>query len=68
MYVHLPNDLMVLDKERMKAENRDPQMCWSECAVSRSVPTGDGCSRYADFIPLGASATPSEDLRTLCGQ
>ena len=27
MYI-CPNDLMVLDKERMKAENRDPQMCW----------------------------------------
>jgi Fe-S-cluster-containing hydrogenase component 2 len=27
MYI-CPNDLMVLDKERMKAYNRDPQMCW----------------------------------------
>ena len=27
MYI-CPNDLMVLDKERMIAYNRDPQMCW----------------------------------------
>jgi adenylylsulfate reductase subunit B len=27
MYI-CPNDLMVLDKERMKAYNRDAQMCW----------------------------------------
>jgi len=38
-----PNDLMVLDKETMKAYNQDPQMCWECC--------------YADFVPLGASAT-----------
>ena len=29
MYI-CPNDLMILDKEAMKAHNRDPQMCW-EC-------------------------------------
>jgi adenylylsulfate reductase subunit B len=50
---------MVLDKEKMKAYDRDVAMCW-ECYNCVKI-----CPRqaieirgYADFVPLGASATP----------
>ena len=47
-----PNDLMVLNKETMKAVNQDPAMCW-ECPTQAVEVRG-----YADFIPLGASVSP----------
>ena len=37
-----PNDLMVLNKDSMKAYNREPEMCW-ECY---------------NFVPMGASVVP----------
>jgi len=57
---------MVLDKERMKAYNRDPQMCWEcACCVKICPQQAMDLRGYADFIPMGASATPlrgSQDI------
>ena len=65
MYI-CPNDLMVLDKERMKAYNRDPKMCW-ECYNCMKICPQQAIDvrGYADFMPLGASVVPlrgSEDI------
>ncbi len=61
-----PNDLMVLNKETMKAYNQDPQMCWECYSCVKICPTQAIEVRgYADFIPLGASVTAmrgSEDI------
>jgi len=65
MYI-CPNDLMVLDKERMKAYNRDPSMCWECYSCIKICPQQAMDVRgYADFVPLGASVVPlrgSEDI------
>ena len=53
-----PNDLMVLNKETMKAYNQDPPMCWECYSCVKICPTQAIEVRgYADFVPLGASAT-----------
>jgi adenylylsulfate reductase subunit B len=54
-----PQDLMFLDKEKMKAFNRDPSLCW-ECynCVKICPQQAVDVRGYADFIPLGASCTP----------
>jgi adenylylsulfate reductase subunit B len=61
-----PNDLMVLDKEKMKAYNRDPWMCWECLCCAKACPQqAMDLSGYKDFVPLGASCTPlrgSEDI------
>jgi adenylylsulfate reductase subunit B len=50
---------MVLDKEKMKAFNRDPAMCWECYNCVKICPTQAVQVRgYADFVPLGASVTP----------
>ncbi|MBW1717505.1 MAG: adenylyl-sulfate reductase subunit beta, partial [Deltaproteobacteria bacterium] len=55
MYI-CPNDLMVLDMEKMKAYNRDPSMCWEcQCCVKICPQQAMDVRGYADFIPLGAS-------------
>ena len=61
-----PNDLMALNAETMKAYNRDPSMCW-ECynCVKICPQQAIAVRSYADFVPLGASATPlrgTEDI------
>jgi len=65
MYI-CPNDLMVLDKERMKAYNRNPWYCWECLCCGKICPQQAIELRgYADFVPLGASCTPlrgSEDI------
>ena len=54
-----PNDLMVLDKNKMKAYNREPEMCWECYNCVKICPTQAVEVRgYADFVPLGASVTP----------
>ena len=54
-----PNDLMVLEKEQMKAYNRDPMMCWECYNCVKICPTQAVEVRgYADFVPMGASVTP----------
>jgi adenylylsulfate reductase subunit B len=54
-----PQDLMHLDKERMKAFNRDPSLCW-ECynCVKICPQQAMDVRGYADFIPLGARVVP----------
>jgi adenylylsulfate reductase subunit B len=54
-----PQDLMYLDKEKMKALNRDPSLCWEcyNCVKICPVQAVD-VRGYADFIPLGASCVP----------
>ena len=54
-----PNDLMILNKETMKAFNREPDMCW-ECynCVKICPQQAMDVRGYADFTPLGASVVP----------
>ena len=54
-----PNDLMVLDKDSMKAYNREPEMCW-ECynCVKICAQSAVDVRGYADFVPMGASVVP----------
>ncbi len=58
MYI-CPQDLMVLDKETMKAFNRDPSLCW-ECynCIKICPQQAMDVRGYADFMPMGASVTP----------
>ena len=54
-----PNDLMVLNKESMKAYNREPEMCWECYNCVKICPTQAVDVRgYADFVPMGASVVP----------
>jgi len=54
-----PNDLMVLDKEKMKAYNQAPEMCWEcMCCVKMCPVQAMEVRGYADFVPLGAFVTP----------
>lgn len=54
-----PNDLMVLNKELMKAYNREPELCWECYNCVKICPTQAIEIRgYADFVPLGAQVTP----------
>ncbi len=54
-----PNDLMVLNKEAMKAYNMEPEMCW-ECYNCVKICPNQAIEvrGYADFMPLGAQVTP----------
>jgi adenylylsulfate reductase subunit B len=54
-----PNDLMVLDKDKMKAYNQDPSQCW-ECYSCVKICPVDAIDvrGYADFVPMGASVVP----------
>ena len=54
-----PNDLMVLNKETMKAYNREPEMCW-ECynCVKICPQQAVDVRGYADFVPMGGSVVP----------
>jgi adenylylsulfate reductase subunit B len=50
---------MVLNKDLMKAYNREPEMCWECFSCVKICPTQAVEVRgYADFVPLGASVTP----------
>ena len=54
-----PNDLMLLDKEQMKAFNREPDMCWECYSCVKICPTQAIEVRgYADFMPMGATVSP----------
>lgn len=65
MYI-CPNDLMMLDKERMKAYNQEPTYCWEcYCCVKICPQQAMDVRGYADFMPLGAASTPlrgTEDI------
>lgn len=54
-----PNDLMVLDRDSMKAWNMEPDMCWECFSCVKICPTQAIEVRgYADFMPLGGQVTP----------
>ncbi|MTI81434.1 MAG: adenylyl-sulfate reductase subunit beta [Firmicutes bacterium] len=58
MYI-CPNDLMLLDRDKMKAYNRDVAMCWEcYCCVKICPQQAIDVRGYADFVPMGASAVP----------
>jgi adenylylsulfate reductase subunit B len=50
---------MVLNKETMKAYNREPELCW-ECYNCVKICPNQAIEvrGYADFVPLGAQVTP----------
>jgi adenylylsulfate reductase subunit B len=54
-----PQDLMFLDKDKMKAYNRDISLCW-ECynCVKICPQQAMDVRGYADFMPLGGSVVP----------
>ncbi|MGZ6142362.1 MAG: adenylyl-sulfate reductase subunit beta [Myxococcales bacterium] len=54
-----PNDLRALDRDRMKAYNREPEMCW-ECysCVKMCPQQAIDVRGYADFVPMGGSVVP----------
>lgn len=58
MYI-CPHDLMVLDKDKMKAVNQEPVQCW-ECynCVKICPQQAIEVRGYAEFTPLGASVIP----------
>ena len=54
-----PNDLMVLNKDSMKAYNQEPEQCWECMCCVKICPTQAVDVRgYADFVPMGASVVP----------
>lgn len=65
MYI-CPNDLMMLDKERMKGYNQEPMWCWECYSCVKICPQqAIEIRAYADFMPLGAFSTPlrgTEDI------
>jgi len=54
-----PNDLMVLNKDKMKAYNQEPEQCWEcQCCVKICPTQAIDIRGYADFMPMGASVVP----------
>ena len=54
-----PNDLMTLDRDKMKALNREPEMCWECYSCVKICPQQAIDVRgYADFVPMGGSVVP----------
>lgn len=54
-----PNNLMVLDKDKMKAYNQEPDQCWECMCCVKICPTQAMDVRgYADFVPMGGSCVP----------
>jgi adenylylsulfate reductase subunit B len=50
---------MLLNKETMKAHNREPDMCWECYSCVKICPTQAIEVRgYADFMPMGATVSP----------
>jgi len=54
-----PNDLMVLEPEKKKAYNQEPDQCW-ECynCVKICPVQAIEVRHYADIMPLGSSTIP----------
>ncbi len=58
MYI-CPNDLMVLNKETMKAYNQEPDACWECYSCVKICPQGAIAVRgYNDFVPMGGQVHP----------
>ncbi len=61
MYI-CPNDLMILDTERMKAYNQEPDQCWEcQCCVKACPQQAIEVRAYQDIVPMGGACIP---LRT----
>ncbi|KAF0188030.1 MAG: dissimilatory adenylylsulfate reductase beta [Desulfobulbaceae bacterium] len=58
MYI-CPNDLMVLNKEEMKAYNQEADACWECYSCVKICPQGAIFVRgYEDFVPMGGQVHP----------
>ena len=58
MYI-CPNNLMYLDKDRMKALNQEPEQCWECYSCVKICPQQAIEARpYADFVPMGGTSIP----------
>lgn len=58
MYI-CPNDLMVLNKDEMKAYNQEPDACWECYSCVKICPQGAVAVRgYNDFVPMGGQVHP----------
>ncbi len=58
MYI-CPNDLMVLDREAMKAYNQEVDACWECYSCVKICPQHAITARpYADFCPMGGVCVP----------
>ena len=58
MYI-CPNDLMYLDKEKMKATNQETEQCWECYSCVKICPQQAIEARpYADFVPMGGTSIP----------
>jgi adenylylsulfate reductase subunit B len=58
MYI-CPNDLMVLNKEAMRAYNQEPDACWECYSCVKICPQGAIAVRgYNDFVPMGGQVHP----------
>lgn len=58
MYI-CPNDLMYLDKDKMKALNQEPEQCWECYSCVKICPQQAIEARpYADFVPMGGTSIP----------
>jgi len=54
-----PNNLMVLNKDTMKAYNQEPDQCWEcMCCVKICPAQAMDVRGYADFVPMGATCVP----------
>jgi len=54
-----PNDLMVLNKEEMKAYNQEPDQCWECYSCVKICPQGAiEVRHYADLAPMGGYVQP----------
>lgn len=65
MHVHLPHDLMLLDKDgsltghAMKAFNQESEQCWECYSCVKICPQqAIEVRHYADVVPLGGSVQP----------
>jgi adenylylsulfate reductase subunit B len=58
MYI-CPNDLMVLNKDEMRAYNQEPDACWECYSCVKICPQGAIAVRgYNDFVPMGGMVHP----------
>ncbi|MBF0143957.1 MAG: adenylyl-sulfate reductase subunit beta [Magnetococcales bacterium] len=58
MYI-CPNDLMKLDKGRMKGFNQEPDQCWECYSCVKICPQqAIEVRAYADIVPMGGAVIP----------
>ncbi|MBF0147688.1 MAG: adenylyl-sulfate reductase subunit beta [Magnetococcales bacterium] len=58
MYI-CPNDLMKLDKGRMKGFNQEPEQCWECYSCVKICPQqAIEVRAYADIVPMGGAVIP----------